>query len=79
MDSNDPTKPEVWIYSDNGEVDFVLSDDATTIKSKDETGINLHNCWTELLLVEKLSDGCYKKNTDLIRLQFTAIRTENFR
>jgi hypothetical protein len=29
MDSNDPTKPkEVWIYSDNGEVDFVLSDDA---------------------------------------------------
>jgi hypothetical protein len=24
MDSNDPTKPKVWIYSDNGEVDFVL-------------------------------------------------------
>lgn len=61
MDSNDPTKPKVWIYSDNGEVDFVLSDDATTIKTNEGLELIYITVGAELLLVEKLSDGCYKK------------------
>lgn len=61
MDSNDPTKPKVWIYSDNGEVDFVLSDDATTIKTNEGLELIYITVGAELLLVEKLNDGCYKK------------------
>ena len=69
MNSNDPTKPKVWIYSDNGEVDFVMVDESTTIKTTEGLDLRYISFNNNFILVEKTEDGCFKKyesNSDLI-------------
>ena len=61
MQSNDPTKAKVWIYKDNGEVDFVIVDDKTTIKTDKGVELSFIAYNNAFLLVEKTADSCYKK------------------
>ncbi|MFC6267216.1 hypothetical protein [Frigoriflavimonas asaccharolytica] len=69
MKSDDPTKAKVWIYKDNGDADFVLVDDATTIKTNNGVELNFISYNNKFLLAEKTNDACYKQfesNSDVI-------------
>ena len=60
MSSGD-TKPKVWIYKENGEVDFVYVDDKTTITTEKGLELNYIPYQNIFLLVEKTADSGYKK------------------
>ncbi|WP_074722986.1 hypothetical protein [Flavobacterium frigoris] len=69
LSSNDPTKPKVWIYKDNGEVDFIFIDDKTTITTNNGIELIYIPYHSNFILVEKTADSCYKKfesNSNLI-------------
>ncbi|MDG2433209.1 hypothetical protein [Flavobacterium sp.] len=69
LKSDDPTKPKVWINNANGEVDFILVDDKTTIKTADGLELSYISYLNNLILVEKAGENCYKKyesNSNLI-------------
>ncbi|MDR7370834.1 hypothetical protein [Flavobacterium aquidurense] len=61
MSSEDPTKAKVWIYKDNGDVDFVVVDDKTTIKTDKGVELRFISFNNSFLLVEKTADSCFKK------------------
>lgn len=54
-------KPKVWIYKENGEVDFVYVDDKTTITTEKGLELNYIPYQNIFLLVEKTADSGYKK------------------
>lgn len=59
--SSADTKPKVWIYKENGEVDFVYVDDKTTITTEKGLELNYIPYQNIFLLVEKTADSGYKK------------------
>jgi hypothetical protein len=61
MESNDPTKAKVWIYKDNGDIDFVDVDAKTTIKTDKGVELSFLPYDNAFILVEKTADSCYKK------------------
>ena len=61
MKSDDPTKAKVWIYKDNGDVDFVVVNDKTTIKTDKGLDLKFISYNNTFLLVENAADSCFKK------------------
>ncbi|CAI2767363.1 hypothetical protein [Flavobacterium collinsii] len=61
MDSNDPTAAKVWAYKDNGEVDFVVVNDKTTITTDKGLELKFISYDKSFILVEKTGDSCFKK------------------
>lgn len=61
LNDNDPTEAKVWIYKDNGEVDFIKVDDKTSIKTNDGVELIFIPYNNKFILVEKTNDSCYKK------------------
>jgi hypothetical protein len=59
--SNDPTEAKVWIYKDNGDVDFIIVNDQTTITTDKSVELKFIKFNNVFLLVEKTTDGCFKK------------------
>jgi hypothetical protein len=66
MSLDKTTKPKVWIYKDNGEVDFVEADETTKITTDKgvELGYILYK--NNYLFFEKLADSCYKKYESIL-------------
>lgn len=61
MNSDDPTKPKVWIYKDDGEIDFVFVNDKTTITTDKGIELRYISYNNTFILVEKTADMCLKK------------------
>lgn len=61
MQSNDPTAAKVWINKDNGEVDFVIVNDKTTITTDKGQELKFIAYDNSFILVEKTGDSCFKK------------------
>lgn len=61
LESNDPTKQKVWIYKENGDVDSVLVDDKTTIKTANNKELKFIPYNNRFLLVEETTANCYIK------------------
>jgi hypothetical protein len=70
LSSDDPTKPKVWIYKDNGEVDFILVDATTTIKTKDGLDLRFIPFKNNFILAEKTGEACYKKYESISTLVY---------
>ena len=61
MKSDDTTKAKVWIYKDNGEVDFIIVDNKTTITTDKGLALQFISYNANFILVEKTADSCFKK------------------
>ncbi|MBS7256014.1 hypothetical protein [Flavobacterium branchiicola] len=61
LKSNDPTQSRVWLYKDNGEVDFVVVDAKTTIVTDKGLELRFISYNNAFILVEKTADSCFKK------------------
>jgi hypothetical protein len=61
MSAADDTKQKIWIYKDNGDVDYLIVDDKTTIKTDDGLELIYISYKNEFILVEKTDNSCYKK------------------
>ncbi|MCC9063974.1 hypothetical protein [Flavobacterium piscisymbiosum] len=61
LQANDPTQAKVWVYKDNGEVDFVVVNDKTTITTDKGQELKFIKYDNGFILVEKTADSCYKK------------------
>ena len=61
LQANDPTQTKVWAYKDNGDVDFVVVNDKTTITTDKGQELKFIKYDNGFILVEKTADSCYKK------------------
>ena len=61
LSSNDPTESKVWIYKDNGETDFVVVNDKTTITTDKGLELKFIKYNNAFILVEKTADSSFKK------------------
>jgi len=61
LQANDPTQAKVWAYKDNGDVDFVVVNDKTTITTDKGQELKFIKYDNGFILVEKTADSCYKK------------------
>jgi hypothetical protein len=61
LSSDDPTKSKVWIYKGNGEVDFIVVDGSTTIKTNDGLELRFIPFKNNFILVEKTAEACFRK------------------
>lgn len=61
LQANDPTQAKVWAYKDNGDVDFVVVNDKTTITTDKGQELKFIKYDNAFILVEKTADSCYKK------------------
>lgn len=61
LSSNDPTAAKVWVDKGNGETDFVIVNDKTTITTDKGLELKFISYDRTFILVEKTADSCYKK------------------
>lgn len=61
LSSNNPTQSKVWVSKDNGETDFVVVDDKTTITTDKGLELRFIKFDNVFILVQKTADSCFKK------------------
>lgn len=61
LESNDPTESKVWVDKGNGETDFFIVNDKTTITTDKGLELKFIKYNNVFILVEKIADSCYKK------------------
>lgn len=61
LESNDPTESKVWVEKGNGETDFFIVNEKTTITTDKGLELRFIKYNNAFILVEKTADSCYKK------------------